>query len=863
MHTRLWFFAALLAQAGWTPFLLAGGSGLNVVVVVNQASSNSVALGNYYRERRGVPPQNVVRIHWPGGPVEWSRADFESHLFTPLTNALARRGLTNQIDYVVLSMDIPYRVLSTNAAPDGGRNSTTSVLFYGFKPDDPPPVSGYPASCSLPAASSNCYAGGELPFRRVTQDAAWLTTMITASNLAAAKQIVDQGTAADGTFPTQPALLSKGTDVARNIRYRQFDDAIFNTRVRGRSQLLRTNVGLYKLTGLLGFQSGAYNYSVTGASFVPGAMADNLTSFGGQIFETGDQLKILSFLVVGAAGGYGTVVEPCAWLEKFPSPQNYFYQARGFTLAECFYQSVTNPYQGLLVGEPLAAPFAQPATGDWLEEPEAIGLSGLAELDLQFDAPDGDHPIQRVDLFLDGYYWQTVTNLAPAQHNRLEVTVNGHALSYSVPANATLASVAAELADALNESAYTNLTQVRARAIGDRIELQSFLPGRRGDQMTLTTSNYPGDAPALTTFVAPARTNFLDTIAWGWRSFAVTNTVQDDSVLELQITKTNGAALTLSVTNTPGNTNTATFVRALVDAVNAHPDLQTADGLVAEDFFSYDLYLNQPGAEFNLRARSPGWSAAGMTVALTASAPLTVFPSAPSQLDEQPADLMPRNHLYVTTGATNLPLTVSLDTATLPDGYHELTAVAYEGSHVRTQTQRTRTVRLTNSPLAATFTILTGGSNTLVTATMEFAVTANTGNISRLELFSTGGLLAAATNQSAAVFAVAGTNLHIGLHPFYALVTRDDGRQYRTETRWVRLVSPDFPEPPITLTVSAPPPVLTWPATVARTYEILAASDLHAPFLSRATLTATQTPAIWVDTNAPAAQQFYRVRFVP
>ena len=39
---------------------LAGGSGLNVVVVVNQKSSNSVVLGNYYCERRQILPENLL-----------------------------------------------------------------------------------------------------------------------------------------------------------------------------------------------------------------------------------------------------------------------------------------------------------------------------------------------------------------------------------------------------------------------------------------------------------------------------------------------------------------------------------------------------------------------------------------------------------------------------------------------------------------------------------------------------------------------------------------------------------------------------------------------------------------------------------
>src|ERR1035437_2470459 len=90
----------------------AGGSGLNVIVIVNQNSTNSVQLGNDYCEQRGVPPQNVLRMTgWTGGVVEWSRSDFETRLRNPLLAMLASRGLTNQVACVLLSMDIPYRVV--------------------------------------------------------------------------------------------------------------------------------------------------------------------------------------------------------------------------------------------------------------------------------------------------------------------------------------------------------------------------------------------------------------------------------------------------------------------------------------------------------------------------------------------------------------------------------------------------------------------------------------------------------------------------------------------------------------------------------------------------------------------------------
>ena len=55
-----------------------------------------------------MPPQNVFRMTgWTDGVVNWSRSDFEAYLRNPLLAMLASRGLTNQADFVLLSMDIP------------------------------------------------------------------------------------------------------------------------------------------------------------------------------------------------------------------------------------------------------------------------------------------------------------------------------------------------------------------------------------------------------------------------------------------------------------------------------------------------------------------------------------------------------------------------------------------------------------------------------------------------------------------------------------------------------------------------------------------------------------------------------------
>jgi len=853
----------VLVLAWGTARAWAGGSGLNVAVVVNQNDTSSVQLGNYYCEQRQVPPQNLLRVNWPGGNIEWTNTDLEVTLFTPLKNALADRGLSNQVDYVVLSMGFPYRVAKNGNQFTRGKNSTTSVLFYGFKPDYDTP-SYIPASCNMPDATASPYAGSELPFRSVTNGSAWLACMITALDLPAAKAIVDRGVASDGTFPTQQVFLTKSTDDARNVRYLLFDNAILDTRVLGCPQLVPTNTYTPVDQGYqLGSQNGSYNFGLGQNLFAPGAMADNLTSYSGVLFENSGMTGVMDFLAAGATASYGTVVEPCNYLEKFPSPQNYLYQARGFSIAECYFQSVTNPYQGILVGEPLAAPFASKPNGAWTSLPSGALLSGTTNLSLQITAFDASRPVQQVDLFLDGKWLRTLTNIAPRQGNVLTATIYGQPIRYTVPAGATLNSVAGGLADEINQTANTNATRVRAFAHGDRIELQSFELGRPGDQVAVATASAIGNASALTTFLSEARANLLDTTAYGWRNFVVTNAVQPGNTLQLVVTKTNGFTVALSATNPPGNTNTSILVKLIVDAVNTNADLTQPDGLTADDFIAYDIYNGTQGGEFNLRSRNPGWLEAQLDAALTGSLDLVITPGGTNVLDEKPGDLMPRNHLYLTAGVTNLPLTFAFNTTTLADGSHELTAVAYEGSHVRTQKRIAQDVRIANTPLSAAFTTLVGGSNTLVTTTLQFAVTPNTNTLSRIELFSTGGWLAGVTNQSSATFSVPGTNLDLGLHPFCALVTRNDGKQYRTATTWIRLVGPDSAEPPFTLTAAAPPPVLSWPATVGRTYQVLSATNSAAAFQPRATFVATNSPIVWAETNLVNTARFYRVQALP
>jgi len=854
------FFAGLLLVCAATftgKTLWAGGSGVNIIVVVNQNSTNSVQLGNAYCEQRGVPPQNVLRMtNWAGGAVEWSRANFETCLLNPLLAMVSSRGLTNQADFVLLSMDVPYRVVE-----GASYNSTTSALFYGFKTNDPPQQ----GTCSL--ASTNSYAFAEMPFRLASPDAAptnsFLAMMLTDNSLAEAVYTLSRGVSGDSSFPTQQVFLAKTTDEFRNVRFTEFDNAILDARIRGYNTLIWTNNippsfytnQLTLLTNSLGLMAGDDKFWLPTNAFVPGVMADNLTSYGGCIApgDSAGQTTLLAFLHAGAAGSYGTVQEPCARPEKFPNPLNYFYQQRGFSLAECYYQSVQNPFEGLLVGEPLSAPFARAASADWSSLANGTVFSSQPLLSPAFSAATTNLPLDQVDLFVDGKFTLTVTNIPPAAGNLLSVALNGHNVSYTVPANATVGSVVTNLAASLN--ARSGSTRVQAFPTGDRLELQSLNMNASASSVTLSASAAIGSASRLTTQLTPARPTFLENPATGRLQMAAYNAPAVGNWLKLDFTKTNGTHVVVSVTNTLAGANIATLVSNLVNLVNATAALQSADGALASDFIDYTWASLV--AEFMLYARSPGWPASQIQVAFTGSPNLQATPSGTYRLQENLYDLRPRNHLYVSSGLFSLPTSFSLNTALFPDGYHQLTAVAYEGTSVRTQSRVSRTVRFQNTSLTATFTPQLTGTNTTIDLPLQFTVTASGGTISRIELFSTGGSIGVVSNQASAVFTAPSAMLGLGLHPFYALVTDTAGNRYQTQTAWIRLAQP------FTLTLSGTPLKLSWPATLGASYDILATTNPASAFQTVTSLVASDAIVEWLIPAPADTATFFRVRLSP
>lgn len=305
----------------------------DVAVVINEAEPLSRMIGEYYRQRRGIPEANVVRVSFEPGVQR-----MEPEVFAALRRDILTRTPA-QVQAYALAFSAPYAV---------GCMSVTSAVALGYSPK-------YCASGCKPTAASSYFGyEGHRPWDDLGVRPAM---MLAATDFLAAKALVDRGILADDSWPQGTAYLLSTSDRSRNVRalgYPAVRDKLgmlLPVRIMKADSLRGRDDVLFYFTGL------ARVPDIYANRYLPGAMADHLTSYGGAL-DSGRQMTVLEWLQAGATGSYGTVVEPCNLPGKFPDPLRAMSRyLRGMTLLEAYWGSVAMPGQGLFVGEPLAAPF--------------------------------------------------------------------------------------------------------------------------------------------------------------------------------------------------------------------------------------------------------------------------------------------------------------------------------------------------------------------------------------------------------------------------------------------------------------------------------------------------------------------------
>ena len=95
------------------------------------------------------------------------------------------------------------------------------------------------------------------------------------------------------------------------------------------------------------------------------------------------------------------MAEPYAIAAKFPSAFVQVHYARGCSLAEAFYQSISGPYQYLIVGDPLCRPWARIPRVTALKLPPDPDKPHLVKIRPGVEDP-ARAPAWRYELFIDG-----------------------------------------------------------------------------------------------------------------------------------------------------------------------------------------------------------------------------------------------------------------------------------------------------------------------------------------------------------------------------------------------------------------------------------------------------------------------------
>jgi len=325
---------ALLALGLLTVRVCAEGlSPARLGVIFNRNDPASRHVAQYYAQRRGIPPANVIGLAVP------DLATIDRDELRGLRAELQVR-LPTVVQSLLLVWSKPFAVECM---------SVTTAFAAGYRP-------GFCESgCGRTAVNPLFDTRGWLPADTI----GWLPAMLLPSDdEALAHAIIERGIQSDGSRPPGVAYLVRTLDSSRNVRAVGYADAELMLRDRIQVRELATPVAGTVADAIAYFTGAARVAEIAQIRFRPGAAADHLTSLGG-VLTGSSQMPALDWLRRGATASYGTVSEPCNQIGKFPSPVAFLdHYLRGDTLLEAYWKSVAMPGQGLFIGEPLARPFA-------------------------------------------------------------------------------------------------------------------------------------------------------------------------------------------------------------------------------------------------------------------------------------------------------------------------------------------------------------------------------------------------------------------------------------------------------------------------------------------------------------------------
>lgn len=756
LRILLVFTLCLLASV-----VFAGSGPQNVLVVVNTNSKDSLELGNAYRRARGIPYRQLLAITVTTN----ARVPLQTYLDeieTPIRTYLKNQKLTDEINCIVLTRGIP--LVTTDTV-----RSTASLLATMNIPERKGDAQLRNPYFSAPDAFSH---------RTPALRGMYLVTMLNGYNNSDILNLIAQGVAADGTAPdgrfvlqTIPQSMEQAKALQTLLAIRNLKAEVTTTPPDDRSGLMA-----YLSGGVLG---GLNKELIAACHFRPGALVDMAQNFSA-VPDNFDELAapvpvpVSWFIHAGVTGIHGVVGE--AGINTMPlvsAPQQLLgkYTA-GFSLAESFYAALPFVnWQNVVIGDPLCAPYAQRPV--MTVEMDPGPLKGIVPIRVTANSPTRGATIRRVDAYIDGQFVQTIYE--PEQAD-ITMRIGVEDVHYTVPRGATVNTLLEGLTEAINNNPMLNgvdgVKAVPSLATGT-LTLVARKPGAEANDiptfMKVETAN-----PAATSVVA--RVEGGD----GWLSGGGQDPVPARAVISLLGRRIKpGDTISLQIqqehlvytvpeAKTP---RTADVADALVNLINAHPQLQDANGVVA--------IRGQQGMPYlTLQARTPGDEgneiSLNVTVNPTEGSLFRAYPDVPTLLSGGRDGSASTQTIHFMVGDVSAKATYLLNTAQLADGYHQLRLVAYDGSlaHV----QGSNDVSFISANLAAPPTVTLPDTLTPSSGEVVIPVTADP-SVAQVGLYVDGQLLAT-TNTAPFDIRVPLTGLGRGAHDVWAEGTDLEGRRY-------------------------------------------------------------------------------------
>ena len=401
---------ATLASAGLGPD--------DVIVLYNGDDAASETTAAYYADARDIADDHLCPVSGiDPATTEIDFATFDAAIREPFEACRDALSSPDDIDAIVIVRGLPYRVTlpeyvaslsatlqvgravrvrdEAEAAglaqlKDGNYLGSQQNPTYLFGEDYPGDTTASYGPSSLYMTSPRIVRGVVRgPFERVTgeerivadltrtdfdyTDELYIVSRLDGFDHGDARDVVDRSVDADGSFPEADFLCMHGADGARGVRDAECEHALRMIEAAGgNTEWVDTFDGELSGREVIAYWTGAANLrgAIDGVTYAPGAVADNLTSFGAvprNFFcdETGElcpenesQTSMARFIRAGASATQGTVAEPLNAF--FPNAGFLILYERGYTLGEAWlYNLRFLRWVNTTIGDPLMAPFAE------------------------------------------------------------------------------------------------------------------------------------------------------------------------------------------------------------------------------------------------------------------------------------------------------------------------------------------------------------------------------------------------------------------------------------------------------------------------------------------------------------------------